>query len=319
VLAAEVGATEAEVVGRVRGFFERGEARRLGAVFDPGRLGYRSALFGLAVPANTAAEVASRLDNHAGVTHCYLRSCAEDLNPEPMSAPGGGWMPNLWFTLSAPEQRFDTEKAALESVLAPYRVWMLPAKRRFKVEVILDPRRLHAAAPTSAAVMKTPDPVKPLSGVDAMDRAIMRYMQGHLAMEPELYAGPAAQLGIAEADLLARLRDWHAAGVLRRIALVVRHRRIGFAANGMCVWRVRDADLYERGRWLASQPEVTHCYERETIEVFPYSLYAMIHGADISRVRALFARFSRDGALGEGLLFLSVREYKKTSLHLRSE
>ena len=76
---------------------------------------------------------------------------------------------------------------------------------------------------------------------------MIRATQGDLPVVPEPYADAAAQLGVTQEALLEHLAGMQERGLLRRVAAILFHRRAGFSANGMGVWKVpeeRDA----RGR-----------------------------------------------------------------------
>ena len=119
---------------------------------------------------------------------------------------------------------------------------------------------------------------------------------------------------MSESALLKQLRSWQEAGIMRRIGLLLRHREIGFKANGMCCWDMPGAEVLEAGRRVAAFPEVTHCYERPRMDIFPFRLYAMIHTRTWLGTQQLFERISREAGLSNGQLLLSVTEYKKTSM-----
>ena len=123
-LGANLNLTEAAVIERVRALFDTGVARRLGGVFDPGRFGFRSTLCAAALPEEDLDALVPQLTPHPGITHCYLRTCADEA------------LPNLWFTLTAPVRTFDGELAKLRSIVAPHGLLDLPALRRFKIDVM---------------------------------------------------------------------------------------------------------------------------------------------------------------------------------------
>ena len=114
--------------------------------------------------------------------------------------------------------------------------------------------------------------------------------------------------------VLRQLADWRQAGVLRRIGAAVRHRELGFAANGMAVFDVSDDHVDAAGRLLAQRAEVSHCYRRPRLGDFPYNLYAMVHARTEPQVRAVVAGALRQiGPCPHEILF-STRQYKKTSM-----
>ena len=52
--------------------------------------------------------------------------------------------------------------------------------------------------------------------------------------------------------------------ILRRVAAILYHRRAGFSANGMGVWKVPDEQILEVGARMAAVRGISHCYERPT-------------------------------------------------------
>jgi siroheme decarboxylase len=95
--------------------------------------------------------------------------------------------------------------------------------------------------------------------------------------------------------------------------LILYHQKIGFKVNAMCVWKVPESKIEQAGRYLADVNSVTHCYERLSTESFPYNLYAMVHAGDEETIRSVFRKISAEAGLTDGLILVSVQEYKKTS------
>ncbi|MBI3985311.1 MAG: hypothetical protein HY343_00165 [Lentisphaerae bacterium] len=338
-LAQTVDMTEAEVLQAARDLFERGVARRFGAVFDSRRLGYAGTLCATAVPGPDLERVAALLQPHPGVTHSYERDGS----------------PNLWFTLTAPADRLADELRRLGETIQPYTLLNLPAVRRFKVEVILgaaDPPatlsvalRAGDADPTRSAIAIGQSrggggPAAPRAGISTdrsvaterdghlitdaaegdippkfseREKSLIRKIQGNLPLTEEPFSAAAQELQWDPGELLRRLAAWEQAGILRRIGFILRHRAAGFVANGMCMWRVDEADVMRAGQALAADPEVTHCYERPAAPSVPFNLYAMIHARAPAAAEAVFRRLSDRAALSGGRMLISLREFKKTS------
>jgi hypothetical protein len=82
----------------------------------------------------------------------------------------------------------------------------------------------------------------------------------------------------------------------------------------MVVWRAPEERMQELGFRLAESPEVSHCYARETIEGFPYTLYSMIHGPDLESCSSVAERLAGRLDLSDYILLVSLEEYKKTRL-----
>ena len=298
-LADEAGCDEADVLAFLDGCRKQGIVRRFGAVFDTRRLGYRSALCAAVVPPSELDAAAARLTPLAGVTHCYER-----MAPPDGRAPGAiGRVPNLWFTLSYPADIFAAMADEVAARLKPCEVYVLPATRRYKVDVVF-------GAATRARDEAVADDTTP---VTASDRAIIRALQGDTEARPDYFAAIAESLGMNEWNLLSTLELWRRRGRLKRIGLLLSHRNAGWTANGMCCWRI-DGDTTEAGRALAACDEVTHCYERPEAPCFPFNLFAMIHTRSPDEASETFARLEARCGLSSGTMLISTREYKKTSM-----
>jgi len=159
-------------------------------------------------------------------------------------------------------------------------------------------------------------------GMDALDRAIVVATQAGLPLVARPFDVVARQVGADAETVMARLRAMQARGALRRIAAVPNHYTTGLTANAMTVWDVDDAEVDRLGRAVGALPFVSHCYRRPRIEaVWPYNLFAMVHGRNrqetgvkASRIAAILG----DGCRAHDLLY-SNRILKKTGLRLRRQ
>ena len=76
-------------------------------------------------------------------------------------------------------------------------------------------------------------------------------------------------------------------GLIRRIGAVPNHYRLGFSANGMSVWDVADDQVDGLGERIGALSFVSHCYRRpRRLPVWPYNLFAMLHGRSRDEVEA---------------------------------
>ncbi len=307
------GLGEAEVISLVSRLMQSGQARRVGGVFDGRRLGYRSALCAIEVPRIRLAETAAKVAGVRGVTHAYERGWPEELPRDLPGGPGSNHWPNLWFTLATPSETFADEIEQIRAACKPYAVHTLPALRRFKIDVVFDLRNRDRDEVVEPRIMSESERPPPPT-LDAADKRIIKLLEGNVPMYEEFFAAAAYAAGLSVTALLEKLRAWQSAGVLRRCALLLRHREIGFKANGMCCWDLPADDLQEAGRHLASCPEVTHCYERARMDIFPFRLYAMIHTPSWEQTRQLFEGLSQKIGVKDGQVLLSLTEFKKTSM-----
>ena len=54
--------------------------------------------------------------------------------------------------------------------------------------------------------------------------------------------------------LFEKMKYYESIGVMRRFAAILRHRQVGFTANGMIVWKVPQNRILEVGQTLGSFP-----------------------------------------------------------------
>lgn len=291
-IGAELGLTEEAVLTRVRSLFASGVARRFGAVFESQQLGYLSTLCAADVPAADLEAAATRMAPFPGITHCYERE----------------GHPNLWFTVTAPAEELTLELARVSAALGPYEILNLPALQKFKIEAVFGREEQARGAPKGSR--QATAPVAPLS---ERERTVVRRMQSSIGVNEDPFGALAGELGMDPAEFLELLARWEASGVIRRIALILRHRELGFSANSMCVWSVPPDRIKEAGSSLARSQHVTHCYERPGFAAFPYNLYAMIHAKSREEAIGIFKKLGEDAGLSEGRMLWSVREFKKSS------
>jgi siroheme decarboxylase len=155
-----------------------------------------------------------------------------------------------------------------------------------------------------------------LEGVpyDEFDVAVIRATQGDMPVVAEPYAAAAAQLGITPAALLEHMAGMKERGILRRVAAILYHRRAGFSANGMGVWKVPDEQIAEFGPRMASFRGISHCYQRPTYEDWPYSIFTMAHGRSKEECDAILDAIADEFGIAERATLYSSTEFKKIRL-----
>src|SRR6185437_2288975 len=87
---------------------------------------------------------------------------------------------------------------------------------------------------------------------DELDKAVIRATQGDLPVVAEPYAAAARELGMGVDALVEHLHGMVDRGLLRRVAAILFHRRAGFSANGMGVWKVPDERVVDIGPHMAA-------------------------------------------------------------------
>jgi DNA-binding Lrp family transcriptional regulator len=119
------------------------------------------------------------------------------------------------------------------------------------------------------------------------DQRLLAAIQEGLPLVSRPYAEIGQRVGMSETEVIERLGRWIEAGVIKRLGVVVRHRKLGYRANAMVVFDVPDERVGDIGQRLAAFACVTLCYRRPRRgEDWPYNLFCMIHGRDRTTVEA---------------------------------
>lgn len=155
--------------------------------------------------------------------------------------------------------------------------------------------------------------------IDATDRRIIAATQEGLPLTTRPYAAVAEALGLDETAVIDRLAAMQARGVVRRIAAAPNHYALGVTANGMTVWDLDDELAAALGAKVGALDFVSHAYLRPRVPpLWPYNLFAMVHGRDRGEVeakRAEIAALLGDAVRAQDILY-STRILKKTGLRL---
>ncbi len=302
-VAAQLGMAEGPLIDRLGRLLGNGVLTRLGPLFHIERAGGQFILAALQVPEERFAEVTSAVNALPEVAHNYRRDHAL----------------NMWFVVAAetPEAAWATCDQIESATGLP--VHAFPKEREYFVGLYLP---LLARAPRLGDDTPARAPVAAPRRVtlNEFDRQLIAATQSGLPLVPRPYDSVAAVLGRTGDAVRARLGELLAAGVVRRIAAVPNHYRLGYAANGMSVWDVDDDAVDRLGELIGSQPAVSHCYRRPRKPgVWRYNLFAMLHGHTRDEVLAqaeVMARLLGPAHRAHDVLFSSAI-LKKTGLRLR--
>jgi siroheme decarboxylase len=293
------GLTEDEVMARVRRLLDKRIIREITPIFDTRALGYESMLVAAKVDAEHPHRAAKVINSHPGVTHNYLRN--HDFN--------------LWFTIAVePGSRLglDGTLDALAAETGAQSIRQLPTLKLFKIRMELEMEQgTDALAAAGAAV--EPRVLEPIE-LSPEDIETIRATQGPMPVSPEPYAPAAERLGVGQDEVLARLESLREREGLRRVAAILYHRRAGFSANGMGVWKVPEREVLETGKRMAAFRGVSHCYQRPTYPDWPYSVFTMAHGRSKEECDAILDSIAAATGITERATLYSSTEFKKVRM-----
>ena len=280
---------------KLKNLKEIGVLRQLSAIFDTRKLGYTSSLVAMEIEHDELDHVASQINRHPGVSHNYERDHEF----------------NLWFTLAVPPGADLNDELKKFNVLKGIKkVRMLPTLQLFKIGVKLDlvDDKKHDIAPTEEK--------KEIKNIEfnptEQDKDFIRELQKDMEIIDEPFVKAAKNLGITEDEVFAKMKHYEDVGVMRRFAAILRHRQVGFTANGMIVWKVPEDRITSVGETLGSFPQVSHCYERPTYDDWPYNVFSMIHCKTHDEAYDVAKTIQDQINVDEYKILFSSREFKKT-------
>ena len=254
---------EERVLRRVQELIDDRIIRQVTPIYDTRALGYGSMLVAAKVDPEHPWRAARIVNSHPGVSHNYLRNHAF----------------NMWFTIAVEEDSALGLAGTLEvlkELTGAESIRQLPTLKLFKIRMDLEMAG-DTKALSSPGVAEDPVELEK-QPFDDFDVAVIRATQGDLPVIPEPYAPAARQLGVSEQRLVEHLNGMVERRLLRRVAAILFHRRAGFSANGMGVWKVAAEKVLEVGPRMAAFRGISHCYQRPTYPDWPYSIFTMAHG-----------------------------------------
>jgi DNA-binding Lrp family transcriptional regulator len=299
-VATALGVEEDVVLKRVAELVQQRIIRQVTPIYDTRAFGYQSMLVAAKVDAEHPWRPAKIINAHPGVSHNYLRNHEF----------------NMWFTVATePDSKLGLEGTldVLKQETGAESVRMLPTLKLFKIRMDLemsgDTEALAKAAEAVEPAETEPQPY------DELDRAVVRATQGDLPIVSEPYAEAARELGMPVDQLVAHLEGMVERRLLRRVAAILFHRRAGFSANGMGVWKVPEDKVLEAGSRMAAFRGISHCYERPTYADWPYQLFTMAHGRSKEECDAILDAIETEiGCIEQRATLYSSTEFKKVRL-----
>ncbi len=291
--------TEQEAMARVQRLLDERIIRQVTPIFDTRALGYSSMLVAAKVDPENPWRAASIINEHPGVSHNYLRNHEF----------------NIWFTIATEPDSplgLDGTLKVLAELAGAESVRQLPTLKLFKIRMDLEMEAgtevLASAAEAAAPAETEPQPY------DEFDRSVIRALQGDMPVIEEPYGPAAATLALSQEQLLEHLLGMQERRLLRRVAAILFHRRAGFSANGMGVWKIPDERIMELGMRMASFRGISHCYQRPTYADWPYSVFTMAHGRSKDECDAILDSIAADTGIEQRATLYSSTEFKKIRL-----
>lgn len=119
-------------------------------------------------------------------------------------------------------------------------------------------------------------------------------------------------LRIEKEELLAIVEDLKARKIIRRIAPVLGHRKMGYDFNPMLLFKLEGDRLAAKACELSKYTFVSHLFRRDN--PYGFNLYCMIHARTKEEMDEKIGRLVGDDEDVQYLIAISTKELKKESL-----
>ena len=164
-----------------------------------------------------------------------------------------------------------------------------------------------------------------LQQLSELERKYVVLTQNGLPICSEPYHKLAQQLNITVKQTLSITSDLLDRGIIRRIAAVPNHYKLGYTFNGMTTWDIKNEQAIEYGKKVGALPFVSHCYLRPRhLPKWHYNLFAMIHGKNEKemnqyqeQIKELLKNVLQSHQGKSNDVLTSTRILKKTGLRLK--
>jgi len=295
-IANELNMSEEEVLTILQAEKKNKIIRQTSAIFDTKRLGYISSLVAFKIKKQNIDAAVKIINSHPGISHNYERN--HDFN--------------IWFTLAvAPDSIFGLDKTLeiLAKLTGAEDYIMLPTLKLFKINVKLD---------TTGKDEKKEKVKKVLHKDIQMSELhydVVRRVQYDIDIISEPFKDMIDELNIDYDKFFAILKELQEAGVMRRFASILNHRKAGFSANAMVVWDVDEGEKGEKiGAAAAEFSAVSHCYLRPKYKNWRYNLFTMVHGKTTDETNGIIADMAKEIDSKSYMPLYSSREFKKVRI-----
>lgn len=297
VLGGILGISSEQVISRIEKLKEEGIVRLIGPVFDARKLGYQSTLVAMRVKEDRMDMAAKIIGEHPWISHAYQRN--NDLN--------------LWFTLAqSSDSDMQAELNRLKDSIGAEAVVSLPAFKVFKIGAYFDMYEDKSFSDKGIDYNRRLSTAVILSDAE---RELINIVERDIPLIRRPFDIKSEEMGLGVDQFLSQLDSLKKRGIMRRFGAAINHNSAGFVANGMACWIASPEIVDRAGQMLASISQVSHCYERKTSPMWPYNLFAMIHGHHRDVCRDIVNKISAEFKLKEHVLLFSTREFKKTRVN----
>jgi len=147
-----------------------------------------------------------------------------------------------------------------------------------------------------------------------LHKQIIKYAQEDIKITQEPFLQMINEIGIDYDTFFASLQELQDAGIMRRFATILNHRKAGFNSNAMVVWDVDENNAEKIGQKIAAYSVVSHCYLRPKYPNWQYNLFSMIHAKNKKDIDNILKEMGDEIEFKSNKLLFSTKEFKKVRI-----
>jgi DNA-binding Lrp family transcriptional regulator len=141
--------------------------------------------------------------------------------------------------------------------------------------------------------------------LEAVDKVILKELQGNLPIVERPFQGVAQKANITEEELFTRIRKLIDEGLIRKFGLRIDSKKVGYAST-LVAMKVARGKRDEIAAKLNTYPNVTHNYARE----HEYNLWFTIIARSKDELEKNLDKIQRDGGYEDMLNLPVLRKFK---------
>lgn len=267
--------------------------RTISAIFDAKKLGYNGVLVAFEVSGTDFDPLIERLNLHPGVSHNYSRKHTF----------------NLWFTLALSNNiDIEAEIGRLANEFNVSNYLILPSIKTYKLNVNF--KVGHKANLQTSNSFKTLNTENII--IDDLDKLIIKQLQEELPFIDKPFEQLAKAIDISGDEFLKKANLFKASHLMRRYCATLRHVKAGYKYNAMVVWKVDKALIDDIGLIVSGKSYVSHCYQRNTFDNWPYNFYTMVHATSENNLNDYLEELKQIINPAAYEILETIKEHKKT-------
>ena len=148
--------------------------------------------------------------------------------------------------------------------------------------------------------------------MDRTDLDLLSELEHGLPLVNEPFKEVGKRLNLTGKEVLERIKNLRAEGIIRKFQARINQRQVGILANALVAWKQPGPPGSDIGSLLASFPCITHCYERLPVPGrWEYSVYTVHHGYSRDAVLAEIGDIANRVGVRDYVVLFSTEEFKR--------